>query len=76
VHTHRGILTIKGWGNPNHVQNIVEKIKEVNQKLGKIGQTVSQIVTFGPKHDIIRAQWASNILLKNMLANLWWCKTF
>jgi hypothetical protein len=45
VHTHREIPTISGWGNPSRIQSIVEKIKETNWKLGKIGQIVSQACT-------------------------------
>jgi hypothetical protein len=45
-----------------------------SRKLGKIGQTISQKLAFGPKHDIIQAQWASNISSKNMLKKVWWCR--
>jgi len=55
VHTHRGILGIEGWGNPNHVLNVVNKTKENNQKVGKINEILNQMLTFGPKHDKIRA---------------------
>jgi hypothetical protein len=67
VRTHWRILTIKGWGNLTHVQNIVEKIKETSWKFRKIGQIVNQTLAFGPEHDIIRAWWVSNILSKNMM---------
>jgi len=62
VCTHSRILTIEGWGNPNHVLNVVKKIGENNQMVGKINQIISQMPTFGPKHDKIQAQWALNIL--------------
>jgi hypothetical protein len=67
VYTHQKIPTIEEWGNLNHIQNIVEKTKEVSQKPKKIGQIVSQTPALGPKHDKIWAQWASNILSKSML---------
>ncbi len=60
--THSRILTIEGWGNPNHVLNVVKKIGENNQMVGKINQIISQTPTLGPKHDKIQAQWALNIL--------------
>jgi len=28
---------IEGWGNLRHIQNVVQKIRENNQKVGKIG---------------------------------------
>jgi hypothetical protein len=61
VHTPRGILTIEGWGNPNHVLNVVNKIGENNQKVGKINQTLSKMPTLEPEHDKIQAQWAADI---------------
>jgi len=30
AHTHQGILTIEGWGNPSRIQNVVEKIEETS----------------------------------------------
>jgi hypothetical protein len=30
VHMHQGIIAIEGWGNPSHVQNVIEKIGENN----------------------------------------------
>jgi hypothetical protein len=45
----------------------VKKIGENNQKVGNTSRTISQALTFGPKHDKIWARWASNILLENML---------
>jgi hypothetical protein len=41
VLTHRGIFAIEGWGNPSCVQSVVEKIRENNQKVGKIGRIIS-----------------------------------
>jgi len=41
VFTHRGIFAIEGWGNPSCVQSVVEKIRENNQKVGKIGRIIS-----------------------------------
>jgi hypothetical protein len=74
VHTHQGILTIEWWGNPSRIQSVVQKIKKISQKLGKIGQTINQKLAFGLEHDIIRAWWVSNILMKNMLKKVWWCR--
>jgi hypothetical protein len=62
-----GIPTIKGWGNLNHIQHIVEKTREVNKKPRKIGQIVNQTPAPRLKHDKIWAQWASNIPSKSML---------
>jgi hypothetical protein len=50
---HQGIPAIEGWGNPNHILNVVNKIMENNQKVGKIYQTISKMPTPGPKHDKI-----------------------
>jgi hypothetical protein len=61
------MLTIEGWGNSNHVRSVVEKTGEDNQKAKKIGQIINQAPTPEPKHDKIRAQWASNVPLENML---------
>jgi hypothetical protein len=55
VHTHWGIPTIEGWGNPYHVLNVINKIRENNQSARKINQTLSQTPTPGPKHDKIQA---------------------
>jgi hypothetical protein len=38
----------------------MEKTKEDNQKVGKIGQVISQMSTPWPKHDKIKARWTSN----------------
>jgi hypothetical protein len=51
VHTHQGMLTIEGWGNPRHIQSDVQKIREDNRKVGKIGRTISQPPTPGLEHD-------------------------
>jgi hypothetical protein len=61
VHMDRGIPAIEGWGSPSHIRNIVEKIGEVNWKLGKIGQIVNQTFAPMPKHDKTWAWWASDI---------------
>jgi len=61
---HQGIFTIEGWGNPNHILNVVNKIEENNQKARKINQTLNQTPTPGPKHDKIQTRWVSNILSK------------
>jgi len=76
VHTHRKILVIEKWGNPNHVWNVVEKTGEDNWKVGKTGWAINQTPTFEPKHDKIRTQWALDISLKNMLWKVWWCRCF
>jgi hypothetical protein len=38
-------------GSPRHVQSVVEKIGESNQKVRKIGQIINQILALRPKHD-------------------------
>jgi len=45
----------------------MEETKEANQKLRKIGQTVSQTHTRGPEHNKIQTQWASDSPSKIML---------
>jgi len=45
----------------------MEGIGEDNQKARKIGRGISHKFTLGLEHDKIRAQWASNIMSKNML---------
>ncbi len=40
---------------------------ETSQKFRKISRIVSQASALGPKHEIIRAQWISDILWENML---------
>jgi hypothetical protein len=64
---HRRIHAIEGWGNPSCIRNIVEKTEKTNQKFRKISRIINQAPTPGPKHDIIQAQWALDIPLKNML---------
>jgi hypothetical protein len=59
--------TIEGWDNPSHVQSIVEKTKEDNQKVGKTNRTISQTLAPRPKHDKIQARWTLDISLENML---------
>jgi hypothetical protein len=39
---------IEGWGNQSRIQNAMEKNEKNNQKVGKIGQVVNQMLTFGP----------------------------
>jgi hypothetical protein len=53
VHMHQGIPTIEGCGSPSHVQNVVEKNGENNQKLGKMSQIISQVPTLRLKYDKI-----------------------
>jgi hypothetical protein len=55
VHMHRRIPTIEGWGSSSCVQSVVEKTKENNQKVGKIGQTINQTSIPKLKHDKIQA---------------------
>jgi hypothetical protein len=74
VHTHWEMPAIERWGNPNHVQNVVQKNREDNWKAGKISQIINQVPTLGSEHDKIWTQWASNVLLKNMLKQIWWCR--
>jgi hypothetical protein len=71
VYRHRRILAIEGWSSPNCVWINMEKNVEDNWKVEKIRQVVSQTPALGPKHDKIRARWASNIVLKNMLEKVW-----
>jgi len=76
VHTHQGMPTIKRWGSPSYVQSAVEKTREDNQKLKKIGWIVSQTFAPRPKHDKIQARWALNISLESMLEKVWWSRHF
>jgi len=76
VHAHQRISAIEGWGNPSHVWSVVEKTREDNWKVGKIGQIVNQTSAPGPKHNKIWAGWASNILSESMFKRVWWCKCF
>ncbi len=52
-HMHQKILTIEGCGSPSHIQSIMEKIKENNQKARKIGRGVSQVFALELKFDKI-----------------------
>jgi hypothetical protein len=70
VHTHRGRLAIERCGNLSHIQNVVEKIEEDNQKVQKIGQVINQTFALRLKHNKIWAQWASSIPSKIMLKKL------
>ncbi len=74
VHTHQGMPTTKERGSPSCIQNVVRKIGEDNQKVGKTGQVISQTPTLRIKHDKIWAWWASNVSLESMLEKVWWCK--
>ncbi len=53
VHTHQNMQAIEGWGSPSHIRNVVQKIGEDNQKVGKISQITSQTPTLGLEHDKI-----------------------
>ncbi len=64
---HQRIPIIERWGSLSHIRNIMEKIKEANQKARKIGQIVNQALTHELEHDRIQAQWVSDILSKSML---------
>jgi hypothetical protein len=64
---HQRIHVIEGWGSQSHIRNVVGKIGEDNQKVRQIGQAINQAFALGPEHDNVWAQWASYILLKNML---------
>jgi hypothetical protein len=67
VQMHQGTFAIEAWGNPSHIQCVVEKIIEVNQKLEMIGQVVRQTLAPKLKHDKIQAQWDLDIPLESML---------
>ncbi len=67
VYMHQRMLIIEGCGNLSHVQNVVEKNGEKNQKPRKIGQSISQVPTLRLKYDKIQAQCALCILSKSML---------
>jgi hypothetical protein len=47
VHTHWGRPGIEGCDSLKHIRSVVEKIREDNQKVGKIGQTISQMFALG-----------------------------
>jgi len=53
VHTCRKRPTIEGCDSLNHIQNVVDKIGEDNQKVEKFGRVISQVPTLGLKHDKI-----------------------
>jgi len=36
VHTRWGILAIEGWGNPNHIRNIVEENRKLVENFGRL----------------------------------------
>ncbi len=72
MHTHWRMLAIEKWGNPSHVQSVLQKIREDNRKVGKTSWVVSQKFALGIKHDKFWAQWTLNVLLEKV----WWCKCF
>jgi len=74
VHTNQGMPAIEGWGNPSYVWSVVQKTKENNPKVGKIGWVINQMPTPRLKHDKIQAQWALNVPLESMFEKVWWCK--
>jgi hypothetical protein len=45
MHTHWERLAIEGCDSLNHVQSVMEKFGEDNQKVGKIGQVINQMPT-------------------------------
>jgi len=74
VYTHQGKPTIEGCGSLSYIWSVVEKIKEDNRKVGKIGGIISQAPTPRSKIYKIQAWCASNIMSRSMLKNVWWCK--
>jgi hypothetical protein len=74
VHMHQMITTIERWSSPSHIQSVVEKTKEDNQKARKINWVVNQTLTLELEHDKTWTWWTSNIMSKNMLERVWWCK--
>ncbi len=76
VHTHWRMLIYEGWGSRSHVRNVVQKIREDNQKVGKTSRAINQVLAPRPKHNKIQARWASDVLLENMLERVWWWKCF
>jgi hypothetical protein len=74
VHIHRGIFAIERCGNPSRVRNVVKKDGEDNWKAWKTGWVISQMLTLRLEHDKIRTWWVLDILLKNILEKVWWCK--
>jgi hypothetical protein len=69
-------ILIRSMGCVHTHPSIVEKTREDNQKVVKIGRIINQVLAPSPKHDKIWAQWASNISSKSMLEKVWWCKRF
>jgi hypothetical protein len=61
------MFAIEGWGSPTHVRNIMQKIEEDNQKVGKTGRIVREAPAPKPKRDKIWAQWALDVPLESML---------
>jgi hypothetical protein len=61
AHTLTDAYNFEGWGSPNGVQIVLQKIGEDNRKARKTDQTVSQTPTLGLKHDKIWAQWPSDV---------------
>jgi hypothetical protein len=45
----------------------MQKMGENNQKVGKIGQAISQTPIPRPEHDKIWAQWDSDVPMNSML---------
>jgi hypothetical protein len=76
VHTNQKILRSERCGSLNHIWNVVEKIREDNWKVKKIGQIIRQSPIPRLEHDNIQAWWATYILSRSMLERVWWCKWF
>ncbi len=76
MHTDQRRPVIERCGNLSHIWNVVRKSKENNQKVEKINQVIYQTPTPRPKHDKIWTWWALDIMLNNMLENVWWWKCF
>jgi len=76
VHTHWRMPIVEGWGSPSHLRSVMQKIREDNQKVGKTSQVISQVLALRPKHNKIRARWASNVMLESMLERVWRWKRF
>jgi hypothetical protein len=54
----------------------MEETLKNNWKVEKNGRIVNQVLAPGLEHDKIWTRWASNILLKNMLEKVCWCRRF
>jgi hypothetical protein len=52
----------------------VEKDGEDNKKSGKTSQVVNQVPAPRSKHDKIQTLWILDIMLKNMMERVGWCK--